>query len=345
MNIKNDYSGNNLGKYYLIQKLGNGGFGSVYKVFDKILGVEKALKIMEVSNPKEAYKLFSEAAIPYKCKHNNVIKINSGEIVEFNGELLFVIDMDLANGKSIDSILKSSYLSVNQSLEIVRNILFAVEYSHLQGIIHRDIKPANILIDNEIPKLADFGLSTALGKTIIPWRWYVTHAAPESFVDNSIATVQNDIYALGMTLYRMVNGISDWELFLQSIPDVKKSIESGKLINKLPMLPFIPEKVIRIIKKACNIDPQKRYSSASEMRNAIEKLQPLYSWIKVSEFNWIGSSVGNPQKEIYIEPNNKFIKVSVYNNNRKSSSDSKKFTEMMQAKDYVYNYIKQTTIK
>ena len=345
MNIRNDYSGNVFGKYYLIQKLGNGGFGSVYKVFDKILGVEKALKIMEVTNPQEAYKLFSEAAIPYKCQHNNVIKINSGEIIKFNDELLFVIDMDLANGMSIESILKSAYLSINQSLEIIRNILFAVEYSHLQGIIHRDIKPANILIDNQIPKLADFGLSTALGKTIIPWRWYVTHAAPETFVDNSIATVQTDIYALGMTLYRMVNGISDWELFLQSIPDVKNAIESGKLINKLPMLPIIPEKVIRIIKKACNIDPQKRYSSASEMRNAIEKLQPLYSWIKISEYNWKGSSVGNPQKEICIEPNKKLINVLIYNNNRKSSSDSKKFTEMMQAKDYVYNYIKQTTIK
>lgn len=345
MNIRNDYSGNNFGKYYLIQKLGNGGFGSVYKVYDKILGVEKALKIMEVSNPNEAYKLFSEAAIPYKCQHNNVIKINGGEIIKYNGELLFVIDMDLANGKSIESILKTSYLSIIQSLEIIRNVLFAVEYSHLQGIIHRDIKPANILIDNDIPKLADFGLSTALGKTIIPWKWYVTHAAPETFVNNSIATVQTDIFALGMTLYRMVNGISDWEFFLQSIPDFNEAIPKGTLINKLPMSPIVPEKIVRIVKKACNIDPQKRYNSASEMRNAIEKLQPLYSWIKISEFNWKGSSVGSPKKEICIEPNKKIINVSVYNNNRKSSSDSKKFTEMMQAKDYVNNYIRQTTIK
>lgn len=295
MNIRNDYSGNDFGKYYLIQKLGNGGFGSVYKAFDKILSVEKALKIMEVNNPEEAYKLFSEAAIPYKCQHNNIIKINSGELVKYNNELLFVIDMDLVNGKSIESILKSSYLSVVQSLEIIRNILFAVEYSHLQGIIHRDIKPANILIDNQIPKLADFGLSTALGNTIIPWQWYMTHAAPETFIDNSIATVQTDIYALGMTLYRMINGISDWGLFLQSIPDVYNAIQSGKLINKLPMSPIIPEKVIRIVKKACNTESQKRYSSASEMRNAIEKLQPLYSWIKIP----YGSPSHIPENDVF----------------------------------------------
>lgn len=345
MDIRNDYSGNDFGKYYLIQKLGNGGFGSVYRTFDKILGVEKALKILEVNNPNEAYKLFSEAAIPYKCQHNNVIKINGGEIIQFNGELLFVIDMDLANGMSIESTLKKSYLSVNKSLDIIRNILFAVEYSHLQGIIHRDIKPANILIDNDIPKLADFGLSTALGDIIVPWKWYVTHAAPETFINNSIATVQTDIFALGMTLYRMVNGVSDWEMCLQSIPNVETAIKSGRLIDKLPMSPIVPEKVIRIIRKACNKDPQKRYNTASEMRNAIEKLQPLYDWRKVSDFDWKGISEGNPQKAICIEPKRNVISVSIYNNNRKSSSDSKKFTEMLDAKKYMFEYIKQTTLK
>lgn len=168
--------------------------------------------------------MFSEAAIPYKCQHNHIIKINSGEIINFNGELLFVIDMDLANGQSIDSILKHSYISVVDSLCIIKNILFAVEYSHLQGIIHRDIKPANILIDNGVPKLSDFGLSTALGDIIIPWKWYRTHAAPETFVNNSIATVETDIFALGMTLYRMVNNIPNWERFLQSIPNCDRQV-------------------------------------------------------------------------------------------------------------------------
>ena len=74
MDIKQDYSGNNIGKYYLIEKLGNGGFGAVYKAFDKVLSVEKAIKILQVTNPREAYKLFSEASIPYKCQHNHIVK-------------------------------------------------------------------------------------------------------------------------------------------------------------------------------------------------------------------------------------------------------------------------------
>lgn len=345
MDIRMDYSGRELEKYYLIQKLGNGGFGAVYRAYDRILGVEKAIKILEVTDPKEAFKLFSEASIPYKCKHNNIIKINSGEIISFNDELLFVVDMDLANGQSIDSILKHTYISVVDSLSIIRDILFAVEYSHLQGIIHRDIKPANILMDNGVPKLSDFGLSTALGNVIIPWRWYLTHAAPETFANNSIATVETDIFALGMTLYRMVNGISDWGLFLQGIPEVKNMIISGKLIDKLPIAPFVPQRVHKIIKKACRKNPDERYHRAMDMRNAIEKLCPLYNWKIVSEDYWRGEAVGCPTKEIYVESKRNLINVVVANNGRKSSQDSNKFTDVFKARKYMMEYIKNSTIQ
>ena len=65
MDIKNDYSGAEIGKYKLLTKLGNGGFGAVYKAVDRVLNAEKAIKILEVSDPRKAYKLFNEAAIPY----------------------------------------------------------------------------------------------------------------------------------------------------------------------------------------------------------------------------------------------------------------------------------------
>ena len=345
MDIRLDYSGNELGKYYLIQKLGNGGFGAVYRAHDRILGVEKAIKILEVTDPKEAFKLFSEASIPYKCSHNHIIKINGGEIIGFNGELLFVVDMELANGESIDSLLKHTYIPVIDCLKIMRDILFAVEYSHLQGVIHRDIKPANILMDNGIAKLSDFGLSTALGNVIVPWRWYRTHAAPETFVNDSIATVQTDIYALGMTLYRMVNNISDWSMFLQGIPNAEALIRSGKLIDKLPVASFVPNKVHKIVKKACRKLPEDRYGSAMEMRNAIEKLCPLYNWKIVEEDYWRGEAPGLPVKDIYVDYKRNSIKVIVAYNNRKSSQDSNEFSDIFQARNYMMEYIKNTTIQ
>ena len=342
MDITLDYSGENIGKYFLICKLGNGGFGAVYKAYDKVLNVEKAIKILQVSDPKAAYKLFSEASIPYKCQHNNIIKINSGELAQFNKDLVFIVDMDLANGKSIEGILKSGYLPVVKSLDIVKDILFAVEYSHLQGIIHRDIKPANILLDNGIPKLSDFGLSTALDSIIVPWKWYVTHAAPETFTATSKATVETDIYAIGMTLYRMVNNISDWELFVSGFST--DDIRTGKIISKLPKSPVVPDKIYRIIKKACAVSPEKRYGSASEMRNAIEKLNFFYNWFIVDVDHWCGEAVGCPKKEIYLEPKKKQINVVIKNNGRRSSTDSKSFSDVLEAREYLHYYIKKTTL-
>lgn len=345
MDIHLDLSGNQLGKYYLINKIGNGSFGVVYRAFDTILKVEKAIKVLEVSNPSEAQRLFNEAAIPYKCKHNNIIKINSGEVIKFKNEFLFVIDMDLANGESIESLLRRKCLPVTDCLNITKDILFAVEYSHLHGIIHRDIKPANILLDNGIPKLSDFGLSMALGSVISPWKWYCSHAAPETFVYNSVATVQTDIYAIGVTLYRMVNSISDWDLLLQTIPNVQEIMERGQLIDKLPMAPYIPEKVIRIIRKACQKKPEKRYSSATDMRNSIEKLCPLFRWEMVGMDCWKGEAPGYPVKDMYLEYKKNNICVVVLNNGRKSSNESASFDNLSFAREYMINVIKKTTLK
>lgn len=344
MNINNDYSGQEIGKYYLIEKLGNGGFGAVYRAHDRVLKTDKAIKILEVKNPQEAYKLFNEAAIPYKCRHNHIIKINGGELINFGGEIVFVVDMDLANGESIESILKKKYISVIESLNIIKDILFAVEYSHISGSIHRDIKPANILMDNGVPKLSDFGLSTALGSIIIPWKWYVYHAAPETFVDNSIATVQTDIYAIGITLYRMANNISDWRLFLNSIPNAEKHMRSGKLIDKLPMADYVPTKIQKIIKKACKKEPEKRYCTASEMRNAIERLRFLYDWRPIEQDHWKGINDGYPSREVYIEKRRKAIEVVVLKNGRKQSNENRKFLDLLEAQKYMYKYIRENTL-
>lgn len=345
MDINKDYSGEGLGKYLLIEKLGKGSFGAVYKAHDRILKVDKAVKILEVTNPQEAYKLFNEASLPYKCSHSHIIKINSGEIIDFSDELLFVVDMDLANGSSIEKRLKQEYMPVVDSLTIIKNILFAVEYSHIQGIIHRDIKPANILLDNGVPKLSDFGLSTALGSVIIPWKWYRTHAAPETFIDNSIATVGTDIYALGMTLYRMTNNIANWRQLLSTIPNVEKHIASGNLVNKLPSSPFVSPKVNKIIKKACRPSPTDRYQSASEMRNAIEKLSPFYNWKPIDEYHWCGDALKEPDKQIYLEPKRRLINVIVMNNGRRSSADSKQCSDLPEAQQYMFDYIKNTTFR
>lgn len=344
MDINLDYSGQNLGKYQLIKKLGNGSFGAVYMAHDVVLDDNKAIKILSVSDPKTAYDLFNEAAIPYKCQHINIVRINSAELLQYNGGLEFIIDMQLINGGSLEELLINSHISIIDSLRMMKDILFGLEFSHLQGIIHRDLKPANILIDNGVPKISDFGLATTSNCFINPWRWYVTHAAPETF-SSSVATIETDIYAIGMTMYRIVNNIKDWRSLLRTIPMADTLMETGKLINKLQFEPYVPKAVERIIKKACCTDPCKRYHSAAEMRNAIEKLKFQYNWHEINDWHWEGVSETLPKKEITLCRKNTHADVTVLNNRRRSLCDCKRFVDSSEAEEYFFEYILNTTLQ
>lgn len=353
MDINEDYSGIMLGKYQLLSKLGNGGFGAVYKVYDSVLKTEKALKILQVNRPEEAEKIFQEASIPYKCQHRNIIKIYGGELIPIiinstkTRELLFVIDMELVDGVSVEKLLQTDFLSLTQSLNIIKDILFGLEHSHNEGIIHRDIKPGNILIDKGIPKLSDFGLASTLGTMIEPPKWYLPHCAPEAMLNN-IATVETDIFAMGITFFRMVNNIKDWSNYLQTlysdINELENDIISGTFIKKLQYRPYVPEKVKRIIKKACAFNPAERYSSASEMRNAIAKLHTNIEWHQTSDIQWYGNEKNGKLKEILIESKKNKYKVIIKNNGRISSKESKEFTTFEDSKNYMNEFIKESLL-
>lgn len=344
MDVDIDYSGEMIGKYQLIEKLGHGAFGAVYSVEDCVLHSKKAIKIMEVTDPQHAQTLFEEAAIPYKCKHNNIVQINGGSIEMYDNEPHFVIDMELVGGGSLEDLIKSTKLSVADSLKYVKDTLFALQHSHNQNIVHRDIKPANILVSNGSAKLTDFGLASTLNQALpINEKWYMTHAAPE--IQTTLTpTAQTDIFAIGVTMYRSVNGISNWMTHLNSIPKIDKLYANGTFIEKGSFAPYIPTKVIKIVKKACRADPTKRYSTAREMRDDIEKLKVIYSWIAESEHSWVGTSKNDIRKIEIVQKRN-FFNVDVKINGRRNSKKSMSFNNLIEAQKYLYEYIANNTIK
>lgn len=244
-----DLSGTSIDKYSIKRKIGNGSFGAVYHVIDMALQSEKAIKILDVSHPEKALAMLKEAEIPFKCRHKNIVTINEANIFPVQDSLKVVIDMELVNGGSFEASQGRQYMPIVDGLKLLSDALYGLEFAHINGIIHRDIKPANILIHNGIPKISDFGLAVPVGTEIDPWVWYRTHAAPEVFSD-SVATTSSDIFfAFGMTLYRAVNNITNWRDFLQNIRDANVLMRNGKLIDKLPFDPVIPNKVRQIIKK------------------------------------------------------------------------------------------------
>ena len=99
------------------------------------------------------------------------------------------------------------------------------------------------------------------------------------------------------------------------------------------------------MKKACQKDPCKRFTSASEMRNAIEKLCPLYNWKNTSSLNWHGEPVTSaPIKDIYIDPKRNYVNVVVCNNGRRSTKDCRRFDDDLSAKKYLFEYVRSNTI-
>ena len=345
-----DYSGKHCGKYKLISKLGNGSFGSVYLAFDQVLKVQKAIKIMNVSDPQQAIKLFKEAELPYKCNHNNIIKILGGSIEIFESAPCFIIEMEVAKNGSVESLLKRNKLSIVDSISIIKGVLFALQHSHNFGIIHRDIKPANILLDNCTPKLSDFGLATTFNE-VLPQDliWYTSHAAPEIIMTRS-PSVQTDIYALGMTFFRMVNCIDDWCSYCSTIKNAKMWLEKGTFVEKVGFRPFVPSKIARIVRKACKPQTKDRYISASDMRDDLEKLIPVINWIKVGDDEWFGTS--NTQKHTAkIATKNNVANIVIKTNNRTLTRESKRFDSsnfnmnMMNARVYLNSYIAKTMFK
>ena len=345
-----DYSGKFCGKYKLLKKLGKGSFGSVYLALDTVLKVQKAIKIMDVSNPQQAIELFKEAELPYKCNHNNIIKILGGSIEAFESNACFVIEMEVAQNGSIESLLKKNQLSIVDSVDIIKGVLFALQHSHNLGIIHRDIKPANILLNNKTPKLSDFGLATTFNE-VLPQNslWYITHAAPEIGTTNT-PSVQTDIYALGMTFYRMVNCIDDWYTYLNKIKNANTWLQKGTFVEKVGFAPYVPTKLTRIVRKACKPQTKDRYLSASEMRDDLEKLVPKINWIRINQDEWLGTSATQKHSaKIVIKRNAVHVEIKI--NNRSVGSDSKKYDTTNQdknlsnAREYLNCYIAKTMFK
>lgn len=261
--------------YDLEKRLGNGAFGEVWLGDDRALGVKRAIKFVPPHNIKNPTNFYDEPQILMTLKHDNVIEITDAGTTS-DGKLY--IAMQYYPKGSLDDIVKGSIVPLTQSLKIACEICRGLEYIHSLDFIHRDIKPANIIIDeNGNARLSDFGLATKLeiDGTSSPYG-YIGHLAPEVIL-NDITDKRTDIYALGVTLYRMVNG--DSYIPMVDSSELIDMIKDGLYPNRNSYRHFIPTQIRNVINKALNKNPDLRYQTASELRHAIEKIRIYTSWL------------------------------------------------------------------
>jgi eukaryotic-like serine/threonine-protein kinase len=285
-------SGDNLYKYQLNRKIGGGNFGEVWLAHDVTISKDIAVKILDESMAPVAENL-KEAQVGNRLDHNNVVHVHYADIVEVSGNNLVIIAMDYhPTGSVVGQLNSSNFLSIKSALLLIIDVLRGLEYLHEQDLYHNDIKPSNILIG---PRgegvLTDYGIScvSVNMQPIQAPNAYILHRAPETTASNNIS-VQTDIYQVGLTLFRLINGVGLIRDIQQSVGNVQ--FEVLKSQNKIPdnkqYLPFVPQRIKKIIKTATDSNSNNRYQSALEMRRALEAVAVFGYWSTDATGSYLG---------------------------------------------------------
>jgi serine/threonine protein kinase len=284
-----DLSGQYLGRYYLKERLGEGGMAVVYRAYDTRLERDVAVKIIRsgafpADDLDEVLKRFErEAKALAKLSHPNIVKVH--DYGEHEGSPYLV--MEYMPGGTLKKILGKP-VPWQTALRLLIPVARGVEYAHQRGIVHRDIKPANILItESGDPMLSDFGIAklfegeqtTSLTGTgmVIGTPEYM---APEQW--NGQPNPQSDLYSLGIVLYEMVAGRKPY------VADTPASILLKQATEPLPppqqFVADLPETLELLLIKALARDPQDRFAHSKALIQAMEGLlasaptvQPRYT--------------------------------------------------------------------
>ena len=258
--------------YKIINKLGKGSFGSVYKVKNKITGEIRAMKIIKNNsindNDGVANKKFlKEIQVLKELEHPNIIKIFEYYI---DNRYHYIITELLTGGELYEAILKFQKFNEKKAAYIMKQILSALNYLHSKGIVHRDIKPENILVQNENKKnknyldenhikLIDFGASNFFKENEIltlkvgsPY-----YIAPE--VLNKSYNEKCDIWSAGVVLYVMLTG--NFPFVGKTSQKLFESIKTGKYKNTGKEWEAISPKAKDLIKKMLEINTTKRITA------------------------------------------------------------------------------------
>jgi serine/threonine-protein kinase len=201
--------GTPFGRYQLIELLGRGGMGEVWKAYDTTIDRVVALKMLlphYAADPDFDRRFRREARTAARLEEPHVVPIH--DVGEIDGRLY--LTMRLINGVDLDTMLQSGPLEPKRAVHIIEQIASALHAAHRAGLVHRDVKPSNILVtDNDFAYLIDFGIAraaddtklTSEGSTIGTW----AYMAPERFRDGDIEP-SSDIYALACVLYQCLTG-------------------------------------------------------------------------------------------------------------------------------------------
>lgn len=254
-------------RYEVFQHIGQGGMADVFLAVDTILNRQVAVKILrsELSTDAVSVARFErEAQAATALSHPNIVEIY--DVGDYKGHHYIV--MEYVPGKTLKQVIQNrGALLKEESVDIMKQLTSAIAEAHKRGIIHRDIKPQNVIVkaDGSI-KVLDFGIALAKGSMQLTQAnnvmGSVHYLAPE-LAKGDHATVQSDIYSLGIVLYEMLTGDVPFKAdnaVQVALMHMRNEMPSARSIN-----PEIPQSLENIIIRATAKDPNMRYRSCNQM--------------------------------------------------------------------------------
>ena len=280
-------SGRVLGHYRLLERIGEGGMGVVYRAYDEHLQREIALKLLPASvvRDESARRRFRKEALTLaRLNHPNIETLHG---FEADGDVDFLV-MEYVPGITLASKLARGPLRESELLEYAIQLASAMEEAHKQGVIHRDLKPSNILVNpNGQLKILDFGLARLLtagddsdtdtGNLTVAGT--LPYVSPEELSGSPTLDSRSDLYSCGVVLYEMATGRRPHNE--TSVGALLAAILHREPASVRGLNPAISPELETIIRKAMDKDAALRYQSARELKVDLQRLvsgRKLESW-------------------------------------------------------------------
>lgn len=261
-------------RYRIVELVGEGGMGMVYRALDEQLGLTVAIKVLrpELSSDARVVERFRrELVLARQVTHRNAVRIHD---IGHDDDLLF-LTMDFVEGQSLQALLRDTgRLEPARAVDITRQLALALEVAHEAGVVHRDLKPGNVLIQPAGRVcVSDFGVACSTGSHDLTRAGMVigtpAYLSPEQ-ARGALLDGRSDLYALGLLLFEMLTG-----KLPSSRAGATRENRGGPAPDPRKLRPDVPEHLAWIVQRLLQTDPARRFQNAREVVDALDgKLRP-----------------------------------------------------------------------